>query len=65
MHACTHPGFDDRQKQIEFEGWGRCDETCPGYEPEELGVCPKHGRFIKRYGCGGCMIDAMKGTIQE
>jgi len=57
MEDCSHPGFDDEQKQIALEGWDHCDETCPGYEPEELGVCPKHGNFIKRDGCEECMFE--------
>jgi hypothetical protein len=57
MEDCTHPPFGDEQKEIEFEGWGKCDETCPGYEPMEVAICPKHGEYIKNYGCEGCEAD--------
>lgn len=57
MEDCNHPPFEDEQKEIELEGWGACDVTCPGYEAEEVGVCSRHGEFVKRYGCEECMFE--------
>jgi len=58
MEGCSHPGFGDTPKEVELENYGKCDEGCPGYEPMEVAICPKHGEYIREYGCGACMVEA-------
>ena len=57
MEDCNHPGFDNASKDAELENYGKCDEGCPGYEPMEVATCPKHGEFVKEWGCEECMVE--------
>ena len=65
MTGCGHPPFTDETKEIELEHYGQCNEGCPGYEPMEVGICEKHGEFIKDWGCEDCMAEAMVGEAHN
>ena len=57
FEECCHPEFDDPVKEKAFRYYAdncRCGKDCPGYEPVEIAVCPKHGEYIKRDGCEEC-----------
>ena len=51
---CAHPTIEDVSEE--------CSESCPGYEPCEVCVCEKHGEYLARDGCGGCICDNWNET---
>lgn len=57
MTDCNHPLLEDEAQEIQLENYGKCDKGCPGYEPMEVALCEKHGEYVKKWGCDGCMAD--------
>lgn len=52
--------FDDRlDGDIQIEDDDGIDKPCPAFEPVEIGHCDKHGDFLAREGCPGCLADEL------
>jgi len=52
FEECQHPTIYDMVPEDEDP---QCSSQCPGYEPMEIEVCPKHGEFLVEEGCYKCM----------
>lgn len=65
MEECNHPSSESERNEQQPEEYDKCDERCPGYEPMEVATCPKHGEFVKEYGCDGCLADEYEMMKRE
>ena len=37
---------------------------CPLWEGMEIAECPKHGQYVKRYGCPGCETEDYENILK-